>query len=77
MHIPIDSSTHYPAFLYLDSRATLPNSNPNALGAIFIMIFMMVFGMTRPGGESRPTVWEADTLTTKPTRHGQSIWESV
>ena len=39
----------------LDSRAALPNSYPNALramqGGILCTIFMMVFGMTRPGAE--------------------------
>ena len=32
MHVPIDSSTHYPAFL--DSRAALPNSFSYALRAM-------------------------------------------
>ena len=38
-------------------------------------IFTMVFGMTRPGGElTTYRVREADTLTTKPTRHGICIY---
>ena len=34
-------------------------------------IFMMVFGMTRPGGEL--TTYRADTQTTKPIRHGTMV----
>ena len=56
----------------LDSRAALPNTNPNACvpmkgGSLYH--FMMVFGMIRPGGKLT-TVREADMLTTEPTRHG-------
>ena len=41
----------------LDSRAALPNSYPNALRAKQggSTIFMMVFGMTWPGGELMTT----------------------
>ena len=58
---------------FLDSRAALSNSYPNACvqwREAVCSIFIMVFGMTRTGANPRPTVWEADTLTTKPTRHG-------
>ena len=53
----------------LDSWAALPNSNPNAcvpLQGGILYHFMMVFGMTRPRGELKTTVREADTL---PTAH--------
>ena len=33
--------------------------------------------MTRPGREPRPTVWEADTLTTKLTRQGPRTFDIV
>ena len=77
--IPEDLLSAYPQTQFhilpglLDSRAVLSNSYPNACvpmqrGSLFH--FMMVFGMTQPG-----RVWEADTLTTKPTRHSSSIKE--
>ena len=61
----------------LDSRAALPNSNPNAympMQVAVCTIFMMVFGMTRREANSRPTVREADTLPTEPTRHGTKTY---
>ena len=54
-----------------DIRASLSNPFPKTLRTMqgaSCTIFMMVFGITRPGGELT-TYCEADTLTTKPTRH--------
>ena len=58
----------------LDSRAAQPNSYPNACvpsREAVCTIFMMVFGVTRPGGELTTYRGEADTLPTEPTRHGK------
>ena len=63
----------------LDSRAALPNSYPNALramqgGSLYYIYDGLWYD---PGREANswPTVWEADTLTTKPTRHSNKIYE--
>ena len=58
----------------LDSRAALPNSYPNALhamqGGIFVPFLWWLLVLPSREANSQPTVWEADTLTTKPVRHG-------
>ena len=62
----------------LDSWAALPNSYPNALRAMQGgSLFMVVSGMTRREANSRPTVREADTLPTEPTRHGAGFTKHV
>ena len=55
----------------LDSWAALPNSNPNACmpmqgGSLYHFYDGLWYGPAN----SRPTVREADTLPTEPTRHG-------
>ena len=66
----------------LDSWAALPNSNPNAcvsmqecsLYHFYEGLWYDPAGRRTPDllceANSRPTVREADTLTTEPTRHG-------
>ena len=58
----------------LDSWAALPNSYPNALRAYAGRQFVpfLWWSLVWPSREanSRPTVREADTLPTEPTRHG-------
>ena len=62
----------------LDSWAALPNSHPNALRAYAGRQFVpfLWWSLVWPGREanSRPTVREADTLLTEPTRHGGRFW---
>ena len=55
----------------LDSWDALPNSNPNACVSMQFVPFLW-WSLVWPGREanSRPTVREADTLPTEPTRHG-------
>ena len=61
----------------LDSWAALPNSNPNHMHAYAgrQSVPFLWWSLVWPGREanSRPTVWEADTLPTEPTGHGQMI----
>ena len=57
----------------LDSRAALSNSYPNACVQCRKAVgTFLCWPLVWPGLDAnpRPTVWEADTLTTKPTRHG-------
>ena len=60
----------------LDSRAALSDTYPNALRAMQggnLYHIMMVFGMTRPGGElTTYRVRGGHANTTKPTRHGEA-----
>ena len=58
--IPIDSSTHYPAFWTVGLHCQTPHCVP--CREAVCTIFMMFFGMTRPGGE----------LTTYRTRGGHA-----
>ena len=75
MHVPIDSSTHYLAF----QTVRLHCQNPTLMHACLCReavctIFLMVFGMTRPGSEL--TTYRArGGHATKPTRHGIPIIE--
>ena len=70
MHAHIDSSTHYPAFKTIGLHSLTPTlTHCVPCREAVCTIFMMVFGMTRPGGELT-TYREADTLTTKPIRQG-------
>ena len=57
----------------LDSRAAMSNSYPNACvpcRETACTIFMMVFGMTRPGREPTTYSIRVGHATTKPTRRG-------
>ena len=56
----------------LGSLAALPNSNPNALRAMQGgSLYHFYDGLWYDEeANSRPTVREADTLPTEPTRHG-------
>ena len=61
----------------LDSWAALPNSNPNACmpmqgGSLYHFYDGLWYD---PAERSQPTVREADTLPTEPTRHGRTIVE--
>ena len=52
MHVPIDSSTHYPAFQTVGLHCQTPTlTHCVPCREAVCTIFMMVFGMTRPGGE--------------------------
>ena len=52
MHFPIDSSTHYPAFHTVGLHYQTPTlTHCVPCREAVCTIFMMVFGMTRPGGE--------------------------
>ena len=57
---------------FLDSWAALPNSYPNALRAGRQFVSFVWRSLVRPSRDAnpRPTVWKADMITTKPTRHG-------
>ena len=61
----------------LDSRAALPNSYPYALRAYAgrQLVPILRWSLVWPGREvnSRPTVREAVTLPTEPTRHGLTL----
>ena len=57
----------------LDSWAALPNSYPNALRAMQGgSLYHFYDGLWYD-----PTVREADTLPTEPTRHGDSIYKTI
>ena len=60
----------------LDSWAALPNSNPNACvpmqGGSLYHFYDGLWYDPAERRNSRPTVREADTLPTEPTRHGRS-----
>ena len=77
--IPGDLSSAFPHRQFhtlpglLDSRAALPNSNPNACvpmqgGSLYHFYDGLWY-------DSRPTMREADTLTTEPIRHGHKLFE--
>ena len=53
MHVLIDSSTHYPAFYTVGLHCQTPTLTHACLCREAVCtIFMMVFGMTRPGRET-------------------------
>ena len=61
----------------LDSWAALPNSNPNACvpmqGGSLHHFYDGRWYDPAERANSRPTVREADTLPTEPTRHGKEM----
>ena len=61
MHIPLESSTYYPAFYTVKIALLKPyfKACVPSREAVCI-IFMMVFGMTRWDANQRPIEWEAD-----------------
>ena len=61
----------------LDSQVALPNSYPNAcVPSREAVCTILWWSLVLPGLETnlRPTSWEADTLTTKPSWSGQNYW---
>ena len=68
VHVPIDSSTHYAAFYTFGLHCQTPTLTPACqAGSQFVPFLWWSFVWPGWGMNQRPA-WEADTLTTKPSR---------